>query len=46
MSIQNTFLANQKEILTQKFAIVIDRFKQKYEILFNKCIPVPDGKEY
>lgn len=46
VSIQNTFLANQKEILTQKFAIVIDRFKQKYEILFNKCIPVPDGKEY
>ena len=46
VDIQNTFLANQKEILTQKFSIVIEKFKNKYEILFNKCIPVPEGKKY
>ena len=44
--IQKKFLANQKEILTHKFALVIDRFQKKYEILFNKCIPVPEDKKY
>ena len=44
--IENTFIDNQKEILTRKFGIVINRFRRKYEILFNKCIPVPEGKKY
>jgi len=44
--IDETFLENQKEILARKYGIVIDCFFKKYEILFNRCIPVPDDKEY
>ena len=44
--IENSFIDNQKKILTRKFGIVIDQFRRKYEILFNKCVPVPDGKQY
>ena len=44
--IEESFIDNQKNILTRKFGIVIDQFRRKYEILFNKCIPVPEGKKY
>ncbi len=44
--IESTFLSNQKEILARKARIVLDEFHDKYEILFNKCIPVPNDKEY
>ena len=44
--IEKSFVENQKEILTRKYGIVIDHFRRKYEILFNKCIPVPCDKEY
>ncbi|MBR4513628.1 MAG: hypothetical protein IKO61_01895 [Lachnospiraceae bacterium] len=45
-SVQSEFLENQKEILAKKTAIVIERFKKAYTIEFNRCIPVPDDKEY
>ncbi|MBO4787689.1 MAG: hypothetical protein IKX04_08645 [Clostridiales bacterium] len=44
--IESSFIDNQKKILNRKFAIVIDQFRRKYEILFNKCVPVPDNKKY
>lgn len=44
--IENSFIENQKKILIRKFDIVLDQFRRKYEILFNKCVPVPDNKEY
>ena len=44
--IEAEFIRNQKEILTRKFGIVIDRFHRKYEILFNKCVPVPEDMKY
>lgn len=44
--IESSFIDNQKKILNRKFAIVIDQFRRKYEILFNKCVPVPDNKVY
>ena len=45
-SIEISFIENQKAVLSRKYAIVIDQFRRKYEILFNKCIPVPEGKKY
>ena len=45
-SVQDEFIENQKGILAKKTAIVIERFKKAYTIEFNKCIPVPEGKEY
>lgn len=44
--IESSFIDNQKKILTRKFGIVIEQFRRKYEILFNKCIPVPERKQY
>ena len=44
--ISNSFIDNQKEILAKKFEIAISLFKSKYRVLFNKCIPVPEGKKY
>jgi hypothetical protein len=44
--IESSFIDNQKKILNRKFAIVIDQFRRKYEVLFNKCVPVPGNKEY
>ena len=44
--VQKTFFENQKDILAQKYDLVIKLFQEKYRILFNKCIPVPGGKEY
>ncbi|MBQ2658687.1 MAG: hypothetical protein IJF87_08985 [Erysipelotrichaceae bacterium] len=46
LDVQRQFIDNQKEILTQKFGIVINLFQEKYRTLFNKCVPVPEGKEY
>ncbi|MEG1061992.1 MAG: hypothetical protein RSE43_10655 [Oscillospiraceae bacterium] len=43
--IQNDFICNQKEILTKKFGLVINRFQQKTKISFNHCVPVPDEKQ-
>lgn len=45
-SIQDEFLHNQKDILAKKFNLVLERFREKYRISFNRCIPVPDDKEY
>ena len=45
-NIETAFIENQKVILSRKYAIVLDQFRRKYEILFNKCIPVPEGKKY
>ena len=44
--IQSNFLQNQKEILTEKFGLVIDLFRRKYLFAFNRCIPVPADKMY
>ena len=40
------FMDNQKDILAQKFFLVLEMFRKVYRIRFNKCIPVPEGKEY
>ena len=45
-SVQEEFIENQKSILTRKTEIVLEHFKKKYVIAFNKCVPVPDDKEY
>ena len=40
-------MQKQKEILTDKFGLVIDLFrKKKYLCMFNRCIPVPTNKSY
>lgn len=44
--LSDTFIANQREILVNKFGIVINQFQEKYRVLFNKCVPIPDDKEY
>lgn len=44
--ITSSFLQNQKEILIEKFGLVIDLFRKKYLCLFNRCIPVPMNKSY
>ena len=41
-----SFIDNQRKILLKKFGIVINRFQEKYRVLFNRCIPVPEGKDY
>ena len=40
------FTDNQREILLQKGGFVLNQFRRKYRIAFNKCVPVPGGKEY
>ena len=45
-SLQNTFIQSQKDILINKFGLVINLFQEKYRVLFNRCIPAPEGKEY
>ena len=45
-SITSNFLQKQKEILTDKFGLVIDLFRKKYLCMFNRCIPVPTNKSY
>ena len=45
-SVQKDFLENQREILIKKFDIVLEQFRKKYAIRFNRCIPVPGDKEY
>ncbi len=45
-SISDSFIASQKEILSKKYGIAIDRFRHKYRVLFGRCIPVPGSKEY
>lgn len=44
-TIQEHFTENQREILVKKYKLVLEKFKDKYRILFNRCIPVPDGRE-
>ncbi len=44
--ITSDFLQKQKEILTEKFGLVIDLFRKKYLRLFNRSIPVPTSKSY
>lgn len=44
--ITDSFIDNQKKILAKKFGIAIDLFKGKYRVLFNRCVPVPEGKKY
>lgn len=46
MGIQEKFIENQKEILVKKCEVILNHYKRKYMILFNKCIPVPNDKEY
>ena len=46
LTLQNSFIQSQKNILIKKFGFVINRFQEKYRVLFNRCIPVPEGKEY
>lgn len=43
-TIQDQFAENQRAILEMKYMMVLNKFKEKYQILFNRCIPVPDGK--
>ena len=45
-AIQKEFLENQKEILAKKCEVILNHYKRKYTILFNKCIPVPNDEEY
>ena len=45
-SIQEEFIHNQKEILIKKCGLIINMLQEKYRVLFYRCIPVPDGKEY
>ena len=44
--IGDDFVSNQKQILLNKYGLVVNAFQEKYRILFNKCVPVPGGKEY
>ena len=44
--IEEAFIENQKTILERKYSVVLNQFRKKYEIRFNKCVPVPDGKKY
>ena len=37
---------SRTEILIKKCGLIINMLQEKYRVLFYRCIPVPDGKEY
>lgn len=45
-TIQTRFAENQRDILGRKYQLVIEQFKNQYQIRFNRCIPAPDFKNH
>ncbi len=45
-SINSDFMTNQKQILFEKYGLVINMFQEKYRAAFNRCVPVPGGEKH
>ena len=45
-AVNNDFIANQKQILVEKYGLVINLFREKYRVAFNRCVPVPGGEKH
>lgn len=45
-SINSGFMTKQKQILFEKYGLVINMFQEKCRVAFNRCVPVPGGEKH